>query len=171
MSDKFEGLKAAALAATPGPWEYREESFDYSIRQAGSTIKYQGCEEYTPIAGDVTGERTAVFIAAASPDVVLCLLAELEEARNTLKNVTECWNDEYQRNKELKTAPEEKNQRIEALHQQAVKDGNRIVELEQRLQQPIKLPEHDTNDYGYKSFSVDEVVAGLKEQGFKVEGE
>lgn len=61
-----------------------------------------------------------------SQEYVTALLAELEETRNTLKNVTECWNDEYQRNKELKTAPEEKNQCIEALHQQAVKDGKII---------------------------------------------
>lgn len=47
----------------------------------------------------------------------------------------------------------------------------RNAELEQRLQQPIKLPDPDTNDYGYKSIGFDEVVAGLKEQGFKVEGE
>lgn len=45
------------------------------------------------------------------------------------------------------------------------------AELQQRLQQPIKLPDYDTNDYGYKSLSNDEVVAALKEQGFKVEGE
>lgn len=31
-------------------------------------------------------------------------------------------------------------ERIEALQQQAVKDGNRIAELEQQLQQPILLP-------------------------------
>ena len=49
--------------------------------------------------------------------------------------------------------------------------GEKVAELEQRLQQPIKLPDYDTNDYGYKSLSNDEVVAALKEQGFKVEGE
>lgn len=93
MSNKFEALKAAALAATPGPWECRDGDFDYSIRQAGSTIKYSGCEEYTPIAGEVTGGGTAAFIAAASPDVVLSLLTELKEAEQREDRYRQRWVD------------------------------------------------------------------------------
>ncbi|WP_447869902.1 hypothetical protein [Serratia fonticola] len=45
-----------------------------------------------------------------------------------------------ERNAELVTELTKAHRSIEALHQQAVKDGNRIAELEQRLQQSILLP-------------------------------
>lgn len=147
---KYDEVKAAALAATPGPWEYREESFDYSIRQAGSTIKYSGCEEYTPIAGDVTGEMTAVFIAAASPDVVLSLLAALEEkdqafsAERSAK--VAAWNEAKEQCLRADAA-EKRETHLKAdaavLAQRNKELAEHNAELEQRLQQPIKLPKRE----------------------------
>lgn len=123
-----------------------------------------------------------------SQGYVTALLAELEETRSTLKSVTECWNDEYQRNQFLK--------RAEALQHQAVKDGNRIAELErekdtweaaslamrdcwreekaeleQRLQQPIKLPplDDDLSDLlGRPNFMCAGMAQALRVQGFDI---
>lgn len=73
---KFSELKAAAMAATPGPWE---------INRAGNTIVSNQSHPvatvsdafHRQLAGGGVG-KDAEFIAAANPDVVLELLAELE---------------------------------------------------------------------------------------------
>ncbi|CAI1766005.1 Uncharacterised protein [Serratia fonticola] len=92
MSDKLEALKAAALAATPGPWFAMEDDWRDG---EDSLITCEFREGMTAIAkidggGSESGydvpfkseqQANAAFIAAASPDVVLSLLAALEEAR------------------------------------------------------------------------------------------
>ncbi|WP_075685968.1 ead/Ea22-like family protein [Serratia marcescens] len=77
--DKFSELKAAALAATPGPW---------GINRTGNTIVSNQSHPvatvsdafHRQLAGGGVG-KDAEFIAAANPDVVLELLAEREDER------------------------------------------------------------------------------------------
>ncbi|MGI9708673.1 ead/Ea22-like family protein [Serratia marcescens] len=74
--DKFSELKAAAMAATPGPW---------GIDRTGNTIVSNQSHPlatvsdafHRQLAGGGVG-KDAEFIAAANPAVVLALLAELE---------------------------------------------------------------------------------------------
>lgn len=75
MSDKFEALKAAALAATPGPW-YRSSVLFNGVTSE-QAFMHQGNKPHIANAGE---KRDATFIAAASPDVVLSLLAALEDS-------------------------------------------------------------------------------------------
>ncbi len=88
--DEFEALKAAALAATPGPWFAMEDDWRDG---EDSLITCEFREGMTAIAkidggGSESGyddpfkseqQANAAFIAAVSPDVVLSLLAALEE--------------------------------------------------------------------------------------------
>ncbi len=74
--DKFSELKAAAMAATPGPW---------GINRTGNTIVSNQSHPvatvsdafHRQLAGGGVG-NDAAFIAAANPVVVLELLSELE---------------------------------------------------------------------------------------------
>ncbi|CAI2003755.1 hypothetical protein [Serratia fonticola] len=50
---------------------------------------------YTPAVRALLNSHDELLVALGK------MKAELEETRSTLKNVTECWNDEYRRNKEL----------------------------------------------------------------------
>ena len=74
-------LKAAAEAATPGPWEARENSV---IEEAAT--RHDSCLAVLVSAGTRTideAEANAAFIALANPETILALLAEIEslEAR------------------------------------------------------------------------------------------
>jgi hypothetical protein len=69
--DKFSALKAAALAATPGPW--RALSYDDRLGIDGDGGQILVCEHITK-----QRPQDALFIAAANPAVILALLAELE---------------------------------------------------------------------------------------------
>lgn len=72
--DKFSELKAAAMAATPGPW---------GINRTGNTIVSNQSHPiatvsdafHRQLAGGGVG-KDAAFIAAANPDAVFELLAE-----------------------------------------------------------------------------------------------
>ncbi|HCU0430167.1 TPA: ead/Ea22-like family protein [Serratia marcescens] len=75
--DKFIELKAAAMAATPGPWVVTEKN----------NVEAPNQKRFRPVAY-IFGNRAehkraadAAFIAAANPAVVLALLAELEDER------------------------------------------------------------------------------------------
>ncbi|WP_193160290.1 ead/Ea22-like family protein [Serratia ureilytica] len=65
--DKFSELKAAAMAATPGPWSYNGNC------KFGIWWPTENC--YVLSANT---HEDAAFIAAANPAVILALLAELE---------------------------------------------------------------------------------------------
>lgn len=71
MTDKYEALKAAALAATPGPWiNGSDEDSDYCLVGPHD----QGIVSHPVVK--LHSEFNAEYIAAASPDVVLALIAE-----------------------------------------------------------------------------------------------
>lgn len=73
MTDaQLADLVAKAQAATPGPW-HQGESYPSEIYRYGSVIA-----TVWPLS---LASPTAVYIAAASPDVVLALVAEVQKAR------------------------------------------------------------------------------------------
>lgn len=83
-------LKAAALAATPGPWESVYDDWsdgDDALISCGSRdgmvaiAKIEGGGSESGYDEPFSSEQQAntAFIAAANPDVVLALLAHIEE--------------------------------------------------------------------------------------------
>ncbi len=101
MSDKLEALEEAALAATPGPW-YRS-SVIFNGVTSEQTFITQGNKPHIANAGE---KRDAIFIAAASPNVVLELLAALEEKDQSIADVREVWpNGEQDKAGNLSIAP------------------------------------------------------------------
>jgi hypothetical protein len=79
---EIEKLKALALAATPGPWEYfpkaKYNEHHVSLPVEGSGMRHAlfdtGCDTHRP-------EADARFIAASNPATVLELIAEVERLR------------------------------------------------------------------------------------------
>ncbi len=71
----LQQLKALALAATPGPWEYKPmgETTDPEIAAAN------GSRVCSLVAADMTKQNSR-YIAAANPAVVLDLIARIERA-------------------------------------------------------------------------------------------
>lgn len=84
MSDKLEALKAAALAIGHQRWVQDGSSVnteDYRIANGEMYCDHIGCFE------SVNGESPhAKYVAAASPAVVLSLLAALEEKDQQLSH-------------------------------------------------------------------------------------
>ena len=76
-------LKAAALAATPGPWA-TDESWTVWTSNGTPIAAIPSDRDGWP--DDLsTWKRNAAYIAAASPDVVLALLARVEAAEADLR--------------------------------------------------------------------------------------
>ena len=75
--DKFSELKAAALAATPGPWNRTLTRFNGITNSTHSMASFSS----EGVLANANEKRDAIFIAAANPAVVLDLLAELEASR------------------------------------------------------------------------------------------
>ena len=81
-------LRAAAMAATPGPWSTRAE------RARPRAIVVAGTEQVADAAEhvhwtDSQCEANAAYIASASPDVVIALLDQLDALRAALGEALE----------------------------------------------------------------------------------
>ena len=82
-------LRALALAATPGPWECRKRpEFDGQLFPH-DVVHPEGDAELGNwmMAERVRRKEDAEFIAAAHPQAVLALLAELETLRDDIANI------------------------------------------------------------------------------------
>lgn len=76
MNDSTLRLKKLAEAATPGPWEHEEKC---SLHDA-PTVRANGFYVASCCTSeDGEGIKDAAFIAAANPEVVLGLIARIEE--------------------------------------------------------------------------------------------
>ncbi|HIE1217669.1 TPA: ead/Ea22-like family protein [Serratia marcescens] len=121
MDNKLSELKAAAMAATPGPWSYNGNC------KYGIWWPAENC--YVLFAN--THEDSA-FIAAANPAVVLALLAELEIERAS----REQWQRNFQRT-------EERAERLDSMLTESVQAlkavEQRNAELEAKLATPVRL--------------------------------
>ena len=83
-------LRAAAMAATPGPWSTRAE------RARPRAIVVAGTEQVADAAEhvhwtDSQCEANAAYIASASPDVVIALLDQLDALRAALEEACDGW--------------------------------------------------------------------------------
>lgn len=113
--DKFRELKAAALAATQGPWLIADENTPWNIEDATGQQVAISQQRTNTRQNPKQTDRTAnaIFIAAANPAVALALLAELEASKT---------NAEY-----YKSAFEEQRDHADI--------------LEKRLATPVRLSE------------------------------
>lgn len=96
--DKFSELKAAAMAATPGPWESVYDDWSNGDDALiSSEFRGDGMVAIAKIEGGGTAsgydepfsseqQANTAFIAAANPAVVLELLAERDADKNGLPN-------------------------------------------------------------------------------------
>jgi hypothetical protein len=93
MSDITDRLRAAALAATPGPWKIgkkKDQSVFIDAPRGSALLEYSSWEGFVkvygsnefPIPGAIVCQANAAYIAAASPDVILALLDELDTLRD-----------------------------------------------------------------------------------------
>ncbi|WP_440492791.1 ead/Ea22-like family protein [Serratia ureilytica] len=123
--DKFSELKAAAMAATPGPW---------GINRTGNTIVSNHSHPvatvsdafHRQLAGGGVG-KDAEFIAAANPAAVLELLAELEAKDKRIA--------ELEGQLQSGFTPE-----ALAQEERAENAEQRVAELEAKLATPVRLP-------------------------------
>ncbi|OAH27083.1 ead/Ea22-like family protein [Serratia marcescens] len=198
--DKFSELKAAAMAATPGPW---------GINRAGNTIVSNQSHPVATLSNafhrqlaDGGVGKDAEFIAAANPDVVLALLAELEKAQKHEKEWKllceaaavdlDDWRavDDKSRGLICKLADViiERNGRIAELEAEITNivdsHAETVAELRAKLATPvdINLPERRDDSYDWDGASPSEAfntcrsICGLmfrqqlRAAGFKVEG-
>lgn len=172
--DKFSELKAAAMAATPGPW---------GINRTGNTIVSNQSHPvatvsdafHRQLAGGGVG-KDAEFIAAANPAVILALLAELEDERAS----REQWQQNCTRAAERIAELEEQSERLKKeLHNEGAANAHayeRIRELEKRLATPVRLPVvlmgYQSDDYriGFME-GVEKSGDEVRAAGFTVEGD
>lgn len=87
MTDDLERLEALAMAATPGPWEWKDRDGWYELEdQEGYRIADDGtaCGEYGGWM-ELPTEPNAAFIAAANPAAILSLIQRVREADRLLK--------------------------------------------------------------------------------------
>jgi hypothetical protein len=87
MTDITDRLRAASLAATPGPWrtgwrkpdgKWLDE--DSIVCTCDGIVQIAGPDDYD--GGGIEYPCNAHYIAAASPDVILALLDELDTLRD-----------------------------------------------------------------------------------------
>lgn len=95
MTLDLEDLQRKAEAATPGPWDHETKKFSeaiYTPHRSGPSISisWGAGSRNSPIWG--TPERAkadAAFIAAANPEAVLALIAELKQMRGEVQSLRE----------------------------------------------------------------------------------
>ncbi|HFF9481668.1 ead/Ea22-like family protein [Serratia marcescens] len=161
MDNKLSELKAAAMAATPGPWisgddswsdgdnanistEERYDSGIINIAQVDGGGSESGFDE--PFSTEQ--QANAAFIAAANPAVVLALLAELEA----------------------------KDKRIAELSRLLAHNIERAEAAEKRLATPVRLPNKNDAEFWFGStFQVAKfdraVERAISAAGFKFVGD
>lgn len=157
--DKFSELKAAAMAATPGPWILDDDSWSEGDNANVSTeerydgrivsiaqIEGGGSESGFDEPFSTEQQANARYITAANPAVVLALLAELEAKDKRIAELEaeeEVWGSAAL--KHLARA-EEAEKRLPILEQDKLRlneiinsEANRADAAEKRLATPVRL--------------------------------
>ncbi|MDM1814904.1 ead/Ea22-like family protein [Serratia ureilytica] len=169
--DKFSELKAAAIAATPGPWFRSSVQFNGITTE--ETFITQGNK---PHVASTSEKRDAIFIAAANPAAVLELLAELE-AKD--KRIAELEASETQLIQERDSAEQALADMYEAATGERPEWSNlfglsdaieEVAQVRSKLATPVRLPKPCAFNL-CDLVDRDAVIASLREQGFTVEGD
>lgn len=187
--DKFSELKAAAMAATPGPWILYDDSWSEGDNANVSTEeRYDG--RIVSIAqieggGSESGfdepfsseqQANARYITAANPTAVLELLAELEAKDKrivALERINQAQDDHINQQQDRIESLEKKNGDLGQGLQAAEK---RIAGLVARLATPVRLPNKNDAEFWFDGvFQVARfdraVERAVSTAGFKFVGE
>ncbi|MGQ5788524.1 ead/Ea22-like family protein [Serratia sp. IR-2025] len=182
MDNKLSELKAAAMAATPGPWildddswsdgdhanistEERYDSGIINIAQVDGGGSESGFDE--PFS--IEQQANARFIAAANPAVILALLAELEAKDKRIAELERA-------NTSQDDHINQQQDRIDSLEKTNAGLGRRLGDAEKRLATPVQLPNKNDAEFWFGStFQVAKfdraVERAIRAAGFKIEGE
>ena len=123
--EALAALDAKAAAATPGPWDWTittDRHWSYVQADDGSGDLYT-------VAGAISDDDNAAFLAAADPSTVRALLAALTEARAEVA-AFQAWKDEsawvaeVMRVRGERNAAEARLAAVRALHQETFGYGN-----------------------------------------------
>lgn len=168
--DKFSELKAAAMAATPGPW---------GINRTGNTIVSNQSHPvatlsdafHRQLAGGGVG-KDAEFITAANPAAVLALLAERDSNQQNYQNAME----EMRIERSQRQAADQRIAELEAEITNIVDShAETVAELRAKLATPVRLPsEHELHQVACSECAGNclELVEGtVRAAGFTVEGD
>lgn len=94
MTD-LDNLESKAKAATPGPWQYDGVNVTQAVNDGtglADVITTDDADE-----GRIITDADAAYIAAASPDVVLSLIARVRDAEAQAKRVRAVLDDVSER--------------------------------------------------------------------------
>lgn len=91
MSDNLDNLSKIAEAATPGPWEMREENPQMDGRNFTLRVRDQAGIRMSTHCYGFNGDPE--FIATFDPPTVLALLSRLEQAEQAVARVREAIKD------------------------------------------------------------------------------
>ncbi|HHT0933681.1 TPA: ead/Ea22-like family protein [Serratia marcescens] len=184
--DKFSELKAAAMDATLGPWEWFTSNSMARLSSTpsgkdGDVLSAFRASDGVPCVS--VSQRDMAFIAAANPAVILALLAELE-AKDEQKDIRVA-----EIEKRLKQRAEEMERILEGITPEMIAGGwtakgisDYAKSLEAKLATPVRLParkavrhpagypEDAAREVGYNEALFD-VGEALDAQGFAVEGD
>ncbi|WP_241170090.1 ead/Ea22-like family protein [Serratia marcescens] len=175
--DKFSELKAAAMAATPGPWEWFTSNSMARLSSTpsgkdGDVLSAFRASDGVPCVS--VSQHNMAFIAAANPAVTLTLLAELEAKDKRIAELERA-------NQSQDDHINQQQDRIDSLEKTNTGLGQRLGAAEKRLATPVRLTDERTlwvgeDDYdtghvkGWNANRIEQ-AALLKKQGFKVEGD
>lgn len=158
MDNKLSELKAAALAATPGPWVFVDDGWSdgdhaniTSAERSDSSIidiaqvNGGGTASYFDEPFRTEQQANTTFIASANPAVVLALLAELEEKDKRIADMTtkrDTW-------------------------------FGKVKDLEAKLATPVRLPEDLAQKIKVAGYyeALNEMMDCVRAAGFTVEGD
>jgi|GEM_PF-6409177 len=193
MDNKLSELKAAAMAATPGPWILDDDSWsDGDNANVSTEERYDG--HFISIAqieggGSESGldepfsaeqQANARYITAANPDVVLALLAELEAKDKRIANL------EFEQGGYGYSVLEDLNGKIKHIaeleaYNARLRDWNlglaqESCELQAKLSTPVRLPSKNDDEFWFDGvFQVARfdraVERAVSAAGFKFVGE
>ncbi|MEU9065254.1 ead/Ea22-like family protein, partial [Streptomyces sp. NPDC048430] len=163
--DKFSELKAAAMSATPGPWEWFTSNSMARLSSTpsgkdGDVLSAFRASDGVPCVS--VSQRDMAFIAAANPAVVLALLAELEakdeqnkllmreiehgkklrvNMQNNADSLSERIAELERSNQAQDDHINQQQDRIESLEKKNGDLGRSLGAAEKRLATPVRLPE------------------------------
>lgn len=178
--DKFSELKAAAMAATPGPWILDDDSWSEGDNANVSTeerydgrivsiaqIEGGGSESGFDEPFSTEQQANARYITAANPAAILAMLAELEFEKQNNAGVAGMVED-------YETKLEAKDKRIDELSRLLTHNIERAEKAEKRLATPVRLPDIEFVKISGIDFPVmraDIVKKEIRRAGFTVEGD